>query len=173
MIVTKKMDGENTTMSGKGTHARSLDSVGGIDRAYVKSIWAKIAHDIPPDWRICGENLWAKHSIAYTDLQSFFLAFSVWDETNTCISWDDTLDYLAMLGLHHVPVMHDMIWDDKFMANIHKSLDLTRDEGFVIRLADKFHYNDFSTSVVKYVRSGHVITGSHWRTTEFIPNKLV
>ncbi len=54
IIVTKKMDGENTTMYSDHIHARSLDSRGGQDRAYVKQIWAQIAHDIPQDWRICG-----------------------------------------------------------------------------------------------------------------------
>lgn len=173
VIVTKKMDGENTTMTPHCVHARSLDSVGGADRDFVKSIWAKISNDIPTGWRICGENLWAKHSIAYTNLPSFFLAFSVWDETNTCLSWDNTLDYLGMLELSHVPVIHDLVWDDKFMLSIHKLLDLSADEGYVIRLADSFHYNDFPKSVVKYVREGHVTTGSHWRTSVFVPNTLI
>ena len=58
VIVTEKMDGENTTMYRDHIHSRSLDSKGGEDRAWVKQFWASIRGEIPEGWRICGENLW-------------------------------------------------------------------------------------------------------------------
>jgi hypothetical protein len=173
VIVTKKMDGENTTMYSNHIHARSLDSKGGVDRDWVKTLWAGLAHNIPENWRICGENLWAKHSIHYTDLPSYFMGFSVWNEYNTCLGWDDTLQYFELLGIDPVPVMYDFIWDEDKIRKIHTELLNDKDEGFVVRNADCFHYDQFQHNVVKYVRKGHVQTDTHWRTQSFVPNVLV
>jgi hypothetical protein len=63
IIVTEKMDGENTTLYCDHLHARSLDSKGGEERAWVKQFWASICYKIPVGWRICGENLWARQSM--------------------------------------------------------------------------------------------------------------
>jgi len=172
IIATKKVDGENTSMYRHSIHARSLDSRGGPDRDWVKQFWSTIAHDIPQDWRVCGENLWAQHSIHYTDLPSYFLGFSVWNEMNVCLSWDDTLQYFTLLGIAPVEVIYDDIWDEKKIAALEKSLLKDKDEGYVIRLADSFTYDDFKTSVAKFVRRNHVQTDKHWRLQEFIPNEL-
>ena len=50
VIVTEKMDGENTTLYRDHIHARSLDSKGGEDRAWVKQFWASIRGEIPEGW---------------------------------------------------------------------------------------------------------------------------
>ena len=39
VIITEKMDGENTTMYRNNIHARSLDSRGGEERAWIKNFW--------------------------------------------------------------------------------------------------------------------------------------
>jgi hypothetical protein len=173
VIVTKKMDGENTTMYCDHIHARSIDSRGGEDRAWVKQLWASIAHNIPQDWRICGENLWAEHSIHYADLPSYFLGFSVWDERNVCLSWDDTLQYFELLDIIPVPVIYDGIWDESKIRALEKSLTWDQDEGYVVRLADSFTYGQFKESIAKFVRKGHVQTTKHWRASRsFTPNEL-
>lgn len=173
VIVTKKMDGENTTMYSDHIHARSLDSRGGADRAWVKQFWSTIAHDIPLDWRICGENLWAEHSIHYTDLPSYFLGFSVWNELNVCLSWDDTLQYFALLGIDSVPVLYDGTWDESKIRALEKTLSWDKDEGYVVRLADAFTYRQFRESIAKYVRKDHVQSSKHWRAGRaFTPNDL-
>ena len=61
VVVTVKMDGENTTMYNDYIHARSLDSQSNITRSWVKNFWSNIKSDIPAGYRICGENLFAKH----------------------------------------------------------------------------------------------------------------
>ena len=172
VIVSIKMDGENTTMGTDYIHARSLDSRGGIDRNWVKQLQAQIAHNIPENWRICGENLWAGHAIHYTDLPSYFMGFSIWDNSNMCLSWDDTLQYFDLLNITPVPIIYDSMWDESKIRKLHEDLDLEKDEGFVIRIADSFHYNDFGKCVAKYVRKGHVDHENHWRTQMFIPNEL-
>lgn len=75
VIVTEKMDGENTTMYRDHIHARSVDSRNHPSRNWVKNLWGRLSHDIPSGWRICGENLFATHSISYSNLQSYFLDF--------------------------------------------------------------------------------------------------
>lgn len=173
VIVSKKMDGENTTLYSDHIHARSIDSRGGADRAWVKAFWAGIAHNIPEDWRICGENLWAEHSIHYTALPSYFLGFSAWNEVNECLSWDDTLLYFELLGITPVEVIYDGIWDEAKLRALEKTLAWDTDEGYVVRLAESFPYSKFKSSIAKYVRAGHVQTTKHWRAGRaFIPNGL-
>src|SRR3972149_543464 len=82
VVVTVKMDGENTTLYSDYLHARSVNYESHPSRSRIKAMHAGISHKIPPDWRICGENLTAKHSIHYQNLQDFFLVFSVWDDKN-------------------------------------------------------------------------------------------
>jgi hypothetical protein len=173
VVVTEKMDGENTTMYRDYVHARSLDSKGGEDRAWVKQFWASIRSEIPEGWRICGENLWAKHSVSYSNLHSYFYGFSIFDEHNRALSWEDTEDYFEMLGVTPVPVLYSGLWDETVALNLAKGLDTNTTEGYVVRLADSFHYDNFSTSVAKFVRKGHVQTDKHWRTQQLVPNSLV
>jgi len=59
-------------------HARSVESGAHPSRHWVKNFWSQIRADIPPGWRVCGENLFTTHSIPYTDLESYFLGCSVW-----------------------------------------------------------------------------------------------
>lgn len=173
VIVTEKMDGENTTMYCDHIHARSIDSRGGEDRAWVKQMWSNISFHIPEDWRICGENLWAEHSIHYDNLRSYFYGFSIWNEKNICLGWDDTLDYFALLDITPVSVLYDGIWDERALRNIEKELKWESNEGYVVRVADQFHYSQFKNSIAKFVRKGHVQTAKHWRQgRQFIPNGI-
>jgi hypothetical protein len=173
IIATLKMDGENTTMYQDHIHARSIDSRGGEDRAWVKQFWSTIAHEIPEGWRVCGENLWAEHSIHYSKLPSYFLGFSIWNNLNVCESWDDTLLFFQVLGIKPVPILYDGIYSEKALHEIEKGLNWERDEGYVIRVADAYPYSQFKNSVAKFVREGHVQTTKHWRAGRaFTPNQL-
>jgi hypothetical protein len=172
VVVTEKMDGENTTLYRNHIHARSLDSKGGEDRAWVKQFWVSIRSDIPEGWRICGENLWAKHSVFYTNLRSYFYGFNIWDADNQTLSWGDTVDYFSMLGITSVPVLYSGVWDEAAIRNLSNGLNLVETEGYVVRLADSFHYDDFGVSVAKFVRADHVQTDKHWRSQQFVTNSL-
>jgi len=173
VVVTEKMDGENTTLYRDHIHARSIDSRGGEDRAWVKQFHARIAHEIPDGWRICGENMWAEHSIYYGQLKSFFLGFSVWDERGRCLSMNETLEYFDLLGIEPVPFLYSGIFDEKKIRALEKDMDFSRTEGYVLRKADSFTYAQFKTSIAKFVRAGHVQTTKHWRAGRALnPNKL-
>ncbi len=166
VVVTVKMDGENCSLYKDRIHCRSIEQIQGCEwRSWVKNIWSNISQDIPENFRICGENLQAKHSIKYKNLESYFLAFSVWNDT-TCLSWDETLDYLSLLNLKHVPILYEGIYNEKIIKDLYSSKFQENEcEGYVIRLKDKFHYKDFHKSCAKYVRQNHLQTTDNWKNS--------
>lgn len=175
VVVTEKMDGECTTLYRDYLHARSVEGAAHPSRARVRALHGTIGHDIPDGWRLCGENLYAVHSIRYEALPSHFLLFSIWDERNTCLPWDETVFWGSLLGLHVVPVLYRGPWD----LTVMRSLDEVSvsqfggdREGYVVRRAVRFHYRAFRRSVAKYVRKNHVMTDDHWSHKEMIVNKL-
>jgi len=80
VIVTVKLDGENTTFYNDYIHARSLDGMGHASQSWVKNFHSKISYNIPEGWRVCGENVFAKHTIQYNYLSTYFYVFSIWNE---------------------------------------------------------------------------------------------
>lgn len=170
IVITEKMDGENTTMMNDCIHSRSLDSADHPSRHWVKGLWGKIKYDIPDNWKICGENLFATHSIHYTNLSSYFMVFSIWDENDICLSWDDTVTFANFLNLETVPVLWRGIYNKEFIENFKINTDIQ--EGFVIRIVDSFPFSDFDKSVAKWVRKGHVTSDDHWMFKKITPNEL-
>lgn len=166
------MDGENTTMYRDGIHARSVDGRHHPSRDWVKALHAGICREIPDGWRFCGENLYARHSIAYESLDSYFHLFSIWNEENVSLSWDEVREWAEILGLMTVPELHRGEWEEKKVREITASLNTATQEGFVVRLAGRFHYNAFGKSLAKWVRKGHVQTDKHWMFAEIISNQL-
>lgn len=173
VVVTEKMDGENTTMYSDYIHARSIDGRSHPSRDWIKQFHSQICYDIPERWRICVENLYAKHSIQYSDLESFCYGFSIWDEKNICLSWDETLEYFSLLGIKPVKVLYDGVFDEKEIKKLWNPKDWEITEGYVLRVADSFHYRDFRKFVAKFVRNGHIQTTKHWFYGQAVePNML-
>jgi len=174
VVVTEKMDGENTTIYRDYIHARSIDSKNHESRHWVKAFAASFQHNIPEGWRICGENLYAKHSIHYNNLLSYFYGFAVFDNRNMCLSWEDTVDIFNELGITAVPVLYKgNNVSEEFLKDLAGSIDTEHQEGYVVRNSDSFHFDDFKYNVAKYVRSNHVNTGDHWMYEQIHCNKLV
>lgn len=175
VVISKKMDGENSTAYYDGhVHARSIDSRGGEDRAWVKKFLVEnVCFNLPEGWRVCGENLWAEHSIPYKNLPSYFMGFSIWNEQNICLDWEETKEWFDLLNVTCVPVLYDGIFNLDVLRNIEKEMNFDVDEGYVVRVAESFKYSDFKYSVAKYVRADHVNTVKHWRHGQaFKPNGL-
>jgi len=175
VVATEKMDGECTTMTRDRVFARSVNSSPHESRDWVHRLHGQIRQDIPPLWRVCGENLYAEHSIHYSRLPSYFLVFSVWDETNRCLSWDDTEEWSQLLGLETVPVFYKGIWDRAAMEKAfeeHCKACADPVEGYVVRAAADFRYEAFCRSTVKSVRQNHVQTSEHWLEKAVVPNGL-
>ena len=172
VVITEKLDGENTTLYPNYIHARSLDSRHHPSRAWVKALQASIGCDIPPGWRICGENLYARHSIAYKNLASYFYLFSIWNQDNYCLSWTETQEWAEIWGLELPPVMYQGLWDEAKIKAIGETLERDQCEGYVVRKVEQFHYRDFANNIAKWVRSNHVQTDEHWMYRDVIPNIL-
>src|SRR3989344_4073672 len=112
VVVSCKLDGENTSIYPDGhIHARSLDSQPHDSRNWVRALVAQIAWDIPATMRVCGENVFARHSIAYEALDTYFLVFALF-EGELSLSWDEVEAYSEMLGLQTVPVLYRGMWDE-------------------------------------------------------------
>lgn len=170
IVCTEKRDGECSSLYSDGyIHARSIESASRDWQSWLKRFWQERYYDIPHGWRVCGENLYAAHSIKYT-LESYFEAFSIWNGY-LCLSWDETLEWLEMLDIKPVPVLYRGAFDEGFLRQLANSLDAETCEGYVIRSAESFTYESFSSHVAKFVRANHVQTDQHW-TKSWKPNEL-
>ncbi len=172
VVITEKMDGENTTLYRDYFHARSIDGRHHPSRDWVKSAHSTFAHEIPEGWRLCGENLYARHSIPYENLQGYFYLFSIWTDENKCLSWQETEAWAELLGLPMPRVLYRGAWNASVIEPLHTTLDLVHQEGFVVRNTEGFDYGDFGKNVAKWVRKNHVTTDDHWQHQSIIPNIL-
>jgi hypothetical protein len=175
VVVTIKMDGENTTIYNKSIHARSLNSlVDSEDRRWIDALRkSKIENNIIDSFRICGENLFYKHTCYYDDLESMFYVFSIWNG-DKCLSWDDTKIWCGLLELETVPVIYEGIYNKNIILNeFNKYIKNNKDvEGFAVRISDEFYLSEFETSLNKYVRNTFVIPDQHWKYSKKTMNKL-
>lgn len=178
VIMLEKLDGENTTFYNDHIHARSLDSQSHESRDRVKGIWSQISYLLDDNMRICGENMYAIHTVKYDDLKSYFYMFSMWEE-NTCLSWDETLEYAGILGLEVVPTIYRGVYDAELIKKTFVEYDKSKNgnvEGFVLRTIDSFTYGDFRKGTAKYVKPSfrQAINNSHghWISKKIEVNQL-
>lgn len=156
IIITEKLDGENTTLYQDGFHARSLDSQHNFTRNWIKQLHSLIGYQIPEGWRLCGENVNYFHSIPYNDLESYFYLFSIWNEKNERLHWDEIVEFANNLDLAMPDVFYRGKYDMDYIKNLAKNFDTKNKEGFVITTVEGFHYEKFSQHVTKWVRKDHV-----------------
>jgi hypothetical protein len=169
IVFTEKLDGENSGIEKKAVYARShaAPTISPWSRM-VRELHSLIKNDIEPDMFLFGENMEGIHSIEYENLESPFYLFGIRQESRW-FSWKEVEEYAYLLGIPTVPVLY------KGIVNTSKELeDLTNSlvhqpsalggkrEGIVVRVADSFEDEDFATSVMKWVRKGHVTTDAHW-----------
>ncbi|MFI7503990.1 RNA ligase family protein [Streptomyces sp. NPDC049687] len=170
VVVTEKLDGENTTLYADGLHARSVDSAHHPSRAWVKALQGRVCARIPAGWRVCGENMYARHSIPYDALEGYFYGFSVWDDRERCLGWDETVRFLRGLGVPVPPVLWRGVFDERALRRLR--VETGRQEGYVVRTVEGFAREDFAGRVAKWVRAGHVTTGTHWMHAAVVANGL-
>lgn len=167
LVITEKLDGENTCIKSTGVYARSH---GAVNRnPWARPIWdirERIGNSLG-DLHVFGENLYAVHSIAYTQLTHYFYVFAIRDG-DTWLSWDEVADYAQILELPLVPVIRRGYFTETELKTIiaqqqqNGSLLGGISEGVVCRVAGAFPDAAFSESVLKYVRKNHVQTDEHW-----------
>ena len=173
IVITVKMDGENFTGYSDYCHARSIDSGNHESRNWAKTFhFQNVAYNLPSTFRYCAENLYAKHSIHYTNLDSYLLGFQIWDR-DRCLSWDDTVEWFELLNITPVPVLYRGSYSDQIVAQMFAQAKSQGHEGIVVRQAAEFSYRDFRNSVAKLVRAGFIESGaSHWRFRKTVPNQI-
>ncbi|MFA5491006.1 MAG: RNA ligase family protein [Candidimonas sp.] len=187
VVVTIKMDGESTTFYKDGVTARSPSGTDMPTKDWVKTLHSIIVGDIPDNWRVCGEDMYAVHSISYDDLNSYFYGFSIWDDRNYRLSWDDMIVWFDLFnetlsGSDYIIAIPDVIYRGIYDADqIQQAFDAYQKqsqnavEGYVVSRTDRFHYRQFATHVAKWVRPNHVQTDRHWKHQQRIKmttNKL-
>jgi hypothetical protein len=177
IVVTLKMDGECSTLYKDYMHARSINSKDYISRHYLKNLHSMIKIRINERHKICGENMYAKHTIHYKNLDSFFYGFSVWSiASDICLSWNFTKRVIQKLGLTLVPIMYEGIYNEKIINALKRIKFYNNDpvEGFVIRKTGHFKRDEFKTSVAKFVHKefSNSISSDHWMSNSIIKNQL-
>lgn len=171
LVITEKMDGENTTIHAGGSHARSPDSRYHPSRDWLRAFAATIQPRLDEGERIVGENLYARHSVGYDALPSYFLGFA-WMKEGEVQPWDATLARFGALGVTPVPTLYRGPYHAGLLAATAAALDLERQEGFVVRVAGGFPEADMPSRMGKYVRAGHVQSDVHWMKAALVPNGL-
>jgi hypothetical protein len=172
VVVSLKIDGECTGMTSESCHARSLDSRDHPSRHWVKNLHSQIAHELK-GIKVFGENAFAMHSIKYLELTTYFYVFCVWDG-EICLSWDDTKQYAALLGLEMVPELYRGPWDEEKVKSCYTKQKYLggEQEGYVVRTAGSFQITDWNENYSKFVRRNHVTTSEHWMSEAIVPNSL-
>ncbi len=167
LVITEKLDGENTCLKTEGVYARSHGAV--TRNPWAKnmwSIWERLKGDLKA-LEIFGENLYGIHSIEYSKIAHHFYVFAIRDG-DKWLSWEELVFYSELLELPTVPVLEIGKFSAKEIQKIiadrmPKGSVLGGDcEGFVIRNAASFSTADFKQNVLKYVRKNHVKTDEHW-----------
>jgi hypothetical protein len=174
IVVTEKLDGENSCLCQKGVFARShgaeTRSPWSINLWGDNGLYWKVKGLIDDDLLIFGENLYGEHSIHYEKLRDYFHVFACYNETtDKWWSWDDVKFVSKVLDVPHVPTLWRGIAEseDQIRELIIQTMNMpsaygNTKEGVVIRLANEFDGEDFPNYVCKYVRANHVQTDEHW-----------
>lgn len=167
IVVTEKLDGENTCIKSSGVYARSHGAVNRNPWAKpIWEIWDRVGKSLQ-DLHLFGENLYAIHSITYERLDSHFYLFAVRDN-GLWLSWDEVEWYAQLLDLPTVPLLERGTFTatqlQKIIANqqAQGSCFGGKSEGVVCRNAAAFPETEFAQQVLKYVRKNHVQTDEHW-----------
>jgi hypothetical protein len=181
IIITEKLDGSNVSLERNGVFARThayAPTHPSFDQ--LKSFHAAVKHLIPLNTQLFGENCFALHSIAYDFLPAYFLLFGArYLTTSTWASWSDVENWSKVIAAPTVPVLFKgQVSSKNKLQKITEELSTqpseygsTR-EGVVVRMEDSFDDANFSNSVMKLVRTGHVNTDVHWKHQKIIKNKL-
>jgi len=184
IVITEKMDGANACLTKDKVYARSHSGEPHREEwDYLKKRHREeLMHKIPEDFAIFGEYLYAKHSIKYEDLPSYFLVFGVYYKPrDEWMAWYNVKAIAKEIGLPTVPEIEVLRLTDleEFLeiGDEFKRYEYIEDrmpegeskygdtrEGYVIRNADRFKVDELTENMAKCVREDHVQTEElHWR----------
>lgn len=174
IVITEKLDGENSCLNQYGVFARSHAAP--TQNPWANYLWEKwhlLKNDLG-DIEIFGESLYAIHSIEYRYLESYFYVFAIRVE-QTWLSWEEVIFYANMFDFPTVPLLYegivqetqtlktlilDLVTQPSQLSN--EKWGFSPREGIVARNSSAFENTHFSTQVFKWVRKNHVKTNEHW-----------
>lgn len=172
IVITEKMDGENTCLTHTDVFSRSHAAP--TRSPWSKNLWGsdgllwKVKDKIGENELVYGENLYGEHSIHYDKLDDYFFMFALRDE-DYWYSWDEVEFMASILNVPTVPVLWRGIvkTEGELRSLVSKLVSEPskfgkEKEGVVIRKTNWFHTDDFTKNVCKYVRANHVQTDEHW-----------
>jgi ATP-dependent RNA circularization protein (DNA/RNA ligase family) len=168
LIITEKLDGGNTSLKNGKVFARSVSG----PASHPSFSMVKKFHGYKSNFFqevVYGENLEGMHSIEYTSLNDCFYVFGVLSSENTWFSYDEMINFCEKYNFKSVPLIYRGTFSSLKDLQAFLDKEILKEsrfggerEGFVVRLAESFSFNNFSKYVVKYVRKGHVQTDKHW-----------
>lgn len=83
------------------------------------------------------------------------------------------MEWAELLQIQPVISLYRGIWNENAIRNAYSEYALSNEsEGFVVRLADSFAYEEFDKSVAKFVRKNHVQTNQHWMYSQIVKNEI-
>ena len=168
VVITEKLDGGACCLKAHaGVMARSHGQETSCSSFnYIKNVhyYPNMQDIIEQNLMICGENMFAIHSIEYTNLQDYFYVFNIVDgNAMQFMNYDSVVDWANTHNMLTVPEVYrgkipSLQWLEKFLAvELKKPSGLGgHREGFVVRVKSAFPVDDFSKNVFKYVRANHV-----------------
>lgn len=188
LVITEKMDGSNTSLEKDGCYARTHSgppthpSFDGL-----KALHAQVRYKIPEGIQLFGEWCYARHSIEYSELPSYFMLFNVRvfdgilhnELISHWASWEEVEMWAEEIGVPTVPLLFKgkINSAQELEVKVNSFMNQTSAcggirEGVVARVQQEFDDEHFSTCVLKCVRANHVQTSEHWKDQEIIKNKL-
>lgn len=173
LVLTEKLDGQNQYISKDGVYARSHAAFteNPWDRNLTEpgGIYDQCKNYLSEDEGIYGENLYAIHSIEYTELPAYFFMFAVRD-SEKFYSHQEFIEMSEIVGIPTVPILEIRKFStpkeleeriNYWMAQGSKFGPVI--EGIVVKNTESFPVEDFQYNVIKYVRANHVQTDEHWK----------
>jgi len=184
IVITEKMDGSNVCLEHDAVYARSHSAPPdhpSFDE--LKALHATLRGRLPQGLQVFGEWLFARHSIAYDLLPGYLMVFGIRElgALNRWLSWSDTVLWADELGLPTAPLVGIAPRPNsvlrlkpltEHLAAWPSDCGSPQREGIVVRHADGFSDEAFSTSVAKWVRKNHVQTDEHWKHQAIVKNGL-
>lgn len=186
IVITEKIDGGSCSMSRTDIFARSHSGPPKHSSFNIgKAIHASIKDKLPEGIDFFGEYVYAKHSIAYSELPGYFLLFGIRVDSfeNPKVglwkSWQGVKEWARHLNIPTVPELEktEVSSAKELQDVVEKHMNQPsvyggEREGVVVRRTEGFSDNSFDKAIAKSVRANHVTTSKHWANQKIIPNKL-
>lgn len=180
-VINLKMDGEDSSVYADGYfHIRSVDSTSPSKDSRAK-VWASMVSPILANdnlHRMVFENVYDQHSIHYKDdnalhcyYQCLFLT-EMRDGVEWVVDYKEQAKFCSRWGIGMPPLV-SIANGINSLSIYAKNIDLSLQEGIVVRHPGSFEFSDIPHYVGKWVRPNHVQTDNDWKRKSLEPNQVV